>query len=102
MIKSTYVMGAVLLAVLAFAVFQVEYYVQGLETELEQAKKQLSEDRETIHVLRAEWAYLNQPERLRDMVAKHLHMETVNVAQLRDIRTIPLHTITVSQAMVSP
>src|SRR5690606_41562577 len=51
-----------LLAMLSgYALFHMTDRAQRLEEELARLGREIAEDREAIHVLRAEWAYLNQP-----------------------------------------
>src|SRR5690554_7406078 len=54
--------------------FQVKYRVQDLEQELATLNQQIRVDREAMHVLRTEWSYLNQPERISELAARHLEM----------------------------
>jgi hypothetical protein len=44
--------------------------------------RQLSADRDSIRVLKAEWAYLNKPERVENLANKYLKMSNVAVAQV--------------------
>jgi len=98
MIKPAGLVGLVLLAVLAFAVFQVERKVQSLRSELEVINHQIVTDREAIHVLKAEWTYLNNPNRLRTMSDKFLKLEQSNASQYIDIEEIPARPILISGA----
>jgi cell division protein FtsL len=88
MFKPTVVLGTLILVVLAFAVFQVERHVQSLRAELEEINRQLVADSEQIHVLEAEWAYLNQPSRLREVAQNHLKLSVVGVDQIGIVEQI--------------
>jgi hypothetical protein len=52
--------------------FQVKYTVSDLENMHKALKKQILEKSEELHVLNAEWAYLNDPNRLTALANKHL------------------------------
>ena len=96
MLKPAVFISTLLTAVLAFAVFQVENKVQTLRTELKDIHSQLQNDREEIHVLRAEWSYLNQPERLQDMASRYLDSKSVSHQQVKTVHTIPVRPVMVS------
>ena len=56
-------------------VFQVSNDVQSLEGELKQVKREILREQESLHILKAEWSYLNRPERLGDLARRHLLLE---------------------------
>jgi len=71
------------LAVMAGAVlFRVSQNVQQAEDNLAHLKKEITYEEKTIHVLQAEWAYLNRPARLEKLAGEHLDLVPVNTTQL--------------------
>jgi hypothetical protein len=52
--------------------FQVKYTVSDLENVHKSLKRQILASSEELHVLNAEWAYLNDPSRLRTLAQKYL------------------------------
>ena len=64
-----YVLGVI--AVIGFAVwaYQQNYATQDALKKLDDLNGQIAVERERLAVLRAEWAYLNRPERLTQLVA---------------------------------
>ena len=52
---------------LAFWAYRENYETQQALAESDELRRDLSAAREHLAVLRAEWAYLNRPERLRDL-----------------------------------
>ena len=52
---------------LAFWAYHENYKTQAAIEETEQLQRAIGEARERLAVLRAEWAYLNRPDRLRDL-----------------------------------
>lgn len=71
------------LAVLAGAVlFRVSQNVQQAEDNLAHLRKAITYEERTIHVLQAEWDYLNNPERLEKLAREHLDLVPVGIKQL--------------------
>ena len=54
---------------LAFWAYHENFLTQRMLTKTEQLQLEIGQSRAKLRVLRAEWAYLNRPERLRDLVA---------------------------------
>lgn len=69
--------------------FYAKHRVQALEAELAGLQQQILRDREAIHVLRAEWSFLNDPERLAELARRHLEMAPVSGSQLARFEDIP-------------
>jgi hypothetical protein len=85
--------GTVLTLSLAIAagigLFYAKHRVQALEEELAGLQQRILADREAIHVLKAEWSFLNDPDRLADLARRHLEMAPVAGAQLATIDDVP-------------
>jgi hypothetical protein len=64
--------------------FLVKHEVQDLEDRLAALDDKIAKDRETIHVLRAEWAYLTQPDRLSRLAGRHLNLKPPAAGQIAD------------------
>lgn len=80
----------VLIGGLAFGLFQVKHAVQRLEDELATLNRDLLASEEATHVLRAEWAYLNRPERLAELAGRHLDLAPATPRQVGGVDTLPL------------
>jgi hypothetical protein len=72
------------------SMFLLKYKVQALEDELVAKQTQVLRDRATIRVLHAEWAYLNDPERLRQLSTEYLGFGPPAVINIAEIETLPL------------
>lgn len=72
------------------SMFLLKYKVQALEDELIAQQAQIVRDRGAIRVLEAEWAYLNDPERLRQLSVEHLGFGPPAVVNIADISTLPV------------
>jgi len=63
-----YVLSAMAVMGLAFWAYNENYQTQQALKEVDRLQRDIGERREALAVLRAEWAYLNRPERLNDLV----------------------------------
>jgi|GEM_PF-2106079 len=81
-IANLIVVGIVVVGLSMFGVLQVKSKVQNLQRDLDEINHQLSTDKSSIRVLKAEWAYLNKPERIEKLADKYLKMNNVSVAQV--------------------
>ena len=66
-----------------FATFKVKYAVQGIDDELARVRRQTVAEQQEIRVLTAEWAYLNQPERLAELNRRFLQLAPMTAKQLQ-------------------
>ena len=60
-----------LLIATASGLYLVEHEVQELERRLNRVNADLLARQQAIQVLKAEWSYLNQPERLQDLATRY-------------------------------
>lgn len=77
------------IAVVGFGLFRLTYEVQGLEDELARLNRSILEEQEAIHVLEAEWSYLNRPARLEKLNDRHLGLGPLSEAHIGDIAGLP-------------
>lgn len=83
------IVWAMLIVAAAFLLYMVKYQVQYLRQQVAQATHELEIEREGLHVVAAEWAYLNRPERLQALASKYLASSDMMVSQVVDIQAIP-------------
>ena len=62
-----YVMTALSVIGLAFWAYHENYETQEALSKAEKLQRDISKARQRLRVLNAEWAYLNRPDRLRDL-----------------------------------
>jgi len=75
---------------IGFGLFQLKYQVQGLEQKLGRLNHQILESQEAIHVLKAEWSYLNQPDRIQALAQKYLSLQPLSGGQFRAVDDLPM------------
>jgi hypothetical protein len=73
----------------AFALYMVKFSVQNLQRNLAVAEQQLSTEKESLHLLNAEWAYLNRPERLRQLANQHLELVPLDSRRIENVSLLP-------------
>ena len=85
MMKISFIAVWLLLAAGAVAaMFHITFEVEKLEARLSDTNRQIVREQETIHVLQAEWSYLNRPQRLESL-SKELLPNLVPVASAQFI-----------------
>lgn len=89
MIRPGTVIWLVLVIVVGYAMFQVKYEVMRQEDTLAQLNRQITEGRERIRVLDAEWSYLTRPDRLNRLAARHLDLSPIGSAQIVALSAVP-------------
>lgn len=86
MIKPKIRLSTLLLVMLAVGVgvvlFRVSERVQTAEDNLARMEQAAAKEAENVRVLRAEWDYLNRPDRLESLAHKYLKMEQAPVSSV--------------------
>ena len=73
----------------ALAVFYVSQTVERLERELALQQRAILEHQEAIHVLEAEWSYLNRPERISLLAERFLALAPLSADHVVGIDDLP-------------
>jgi len=90
MIRRATVFWTVLLVVVVTGLYVLKNRVQDLEDRLVRLNREIIAEQESMHILKAEWAYLNQPARLDDLARRHLGMVPENAKQVIDLADLPM------------
>ena len=89
--KTYAIVGWVLLIIVAgYAMLRVGMEVEGLEDRLSDLNRQAMQEQEATHVLRAEWSYLNRPERLSELSRELLpNLQPPDVDRITTMEQLP-------------
>ena len=66
----------------AIGLFAVKYRVQDLEEKIDRTNQKIVESQQATHILRVEWAHLNESERIERLALKHLKLESTSIKQV--------------------
>ncbi len=89
MIRFSNIIWLAVIVIAAFMLYKVKYEVQSLKNQVAEASHELEREKQALHVVAAEWAYLNRPERLQKLAMKYLASSDMTVNQIADIESIP-------------
>lgn len=89
MMKPLYIAAFLVAVTLTYGLYSMKYEVQRLESKLLTLHSQLTSEREATQVLRAEWSYLNRPERLEKLTLRHLDLTPVSVHRMAAVTRLP-------------
>jgi cell division protein FtsL len=70
---------------LGVGLFFVKHEVRDQEARLAELNRDIQRNQEEIHVLKAEWSYLNDPARLRQLSEKFLSMRVMAPSQITSL-----------------
>ena len=94
--KLSTLLWMLVIVVAAFMLYKVKYQVQALKTQVAETTHELEQEKQAMHVVAAEWAYLNRPERLQKLAEKYLHAKEMTVGQIAEVEAIPFPGQTVA------
>lgn len=86
----SWLVGVGIFAVAAFGLYLVKYTVQDMHKEVNRLAAELEQEEESLHLLSAEWAYLNRPERLHLIAEKYLTLAPFDVRKMTHIQALPI------------
>ncbi|WP_373089465.1 hypothetical protein [Sneathiella sp.] len=89
-------LSIILVAVVSYGLYQLSYEVQRLETDLGVLKNNISENKEDLRILKAEWAYQNRPDVLQALARKYLPLLLIAPYQVASIDNLPDESTVVS------
>lgn len=89
MIRLSTLVWLALATAAGIGLFQVKYKVAALEGDLGQINREILRDQEAVHVLAAEWSFLNEPARLSDLAHRYLALTPFTPAQLAHFSDLP-------------
>ena len=90
MMRAATFLWALLATIAGAGLFLLKYQVQAEERHLREVRKDIVGTEQSIHVLKAEWSYLNDPLRLREQAERHLAMHPMRANQMVTIESVPM------------
>ena len=66
----------------AVGLFTVKYKVQDLEEKIDRTNQKIIESQQATHILRVEWAHLNEAQRIERLAQTHLKLEQASIKQV--------------------
>ncbi len=76
-----YILTTIAVVGLAFWAYRENYATQGALAETRELRRDIREAHARLSILRAEWAYLNRPDRLRDLA--NINFDRLGLLPLR-------------------
>lgn len=76
--------------VLSVGLYDIKYRAEAAEKRVQQLERDIASEQEGIRVLRAEWSYLNQPERLQELAQRYTTLEALKAAQIGSFDDVPM------------
>jgi len=89
MIRVSLVIWLIVAGGVAVGLYHVTYEARELEERLKQVRLDIEQEREALHVLEAEWSYLNRPARLARLAREHLDMRPLQPDQIVRVGQLP-------------
>lgn len=89
MIRFAMFVAVTLLVLVSFELYNGVTRVKAAQKQLEDTKVLIAQEQEAIRVLKAEWSYLNQPERLQTLARQHLPLTPTAAAQIVSFTSLP-------------
>lgn len=89
MMNARILVNMISIAVLAIGLYLVKYSVADVQRDVVKLRGELANERESLHLLNAEWAYLNRPERLRRLADRHLDLAPMDSRQIGHVAVLP-------------
>ncbi len=89
MIRAATALWIALAGAVGFGLFHLKHQVHALDEDLLRLNRQIAAEHQTIHVLKAEWSYVNQPQRLEALAHRHLDLTPMKPRQLMRIAELP-------------
>ena len=72
--RRTAMVATVALGAAAIGLYELKYDVAQLEADAARLVRELAREQQAVHVLSADWAHLNQPQRLARLVHEYLDL----------------------------
>ncbi|MES1991314.1 MAG: hypothetical protein V4441_10230 [Pseudomonadota bacterium] len=75
---------------LSIGLYDIKYRAEIAETKATKIERDIASEQESIRVLRAEWSYLNQPQRMQELAKRYMKLEPLQPAQIGTFADVPM------------
>lgn len=75
---------------LSVGLYDIKYRAESADRHARQLEQRIAKEQEAIRVLRAEWSYLNQPERLQELASRYTELKPLTAAQIGSFEDVPM------------
>lgn len=89
MIRLLNIVSFLMTVVLAVVLYNVKYDARSYMKRIKTLKVELRLEEETIHILRAEWSHLNQPDRLQELAKRYTKLKPLSANQIVTVNNLP-------------
>ena len=72
----------VLSLIIGCILFKVKHEVVEIEQKISKTTQQIRREKENMHILKAEWSHLNEPQRLKSLAQKFLDITPMKTEQI--------------------
>lgn len=90
MIRVLNIVLVVAVIALSIGLYDIKYRAEAAEKRAQQIERDITSEQEGIRVLRAEWSYLNQPERVQELAQRYTKLEPLKAAQIGSFADVPM------------
>jgi len=75
---------------LSVGLYDIKYRTESADRLAGRIEVQIAAEQDAIRVLRAEWSYLNQPERLQELAARYTELKPLTAKQIGEFEDVPM------------
>ena len=76
-------------AAASMGIYLIKYSVQNMQREVVAMQDSVAHEKESLHLLKAEWANLKPPERLHRLADAHLNLVPLDSKKIEEISVLP-------------
>ena len=102
MISTPAIAALVLTAAVSYGLYELKYEVQELERSYNDLSRQLLNEQDAVHILKAEWSYLSRPDRIQKLADRFLPLQPTKPTQIAHLQDLPLRQLSDDKASTSP
>jgi len=96
------ILAITLICAFGAGLYRLKHEVMLLEHQVAHVNREILDDQEAIHVLNAEWSYLNDPKRLEALSQQYLKIAPLSAAQVITIEDLPTRLDSVTTTASNP